>query len=137
MALIDAELARTPDAPAMLAGRCWLRMGAISSSRRLWRIATGRLPRSRAIRSPRLPARLYLRMQRRAEAEAAFNDLIYFGHGRSIGTALYGRGLPRIQRGDRAQGQRDLREARRRRFDVAWQFARIGLDLAAAPPPAN
>jgi tetratricopeptide (TPR) repeat protein len=135
MALIDAELARTPDAPALPAARCWLRMEANIEPA----LALADCDRALAA-EPANPvaaaarARLYLRLQRWAEAEAAFNDLIYLGHGRSEANALYGRGLARIQRGDGAQGERDLREARRRRFDVAWEYARIGLDLAAQPP---
>jgi tetratricopeptide (TPR) repeat protein len=132
LALIEAELRAAPgDVPA-LAARCWLRMEAnIDLDRGLedCNAALAADPVHPVAAAAR--ARLYLRLHRWAEAEQAFNALLANG-GRSESNALYGRGLARIQRGDGAQGQRDLNEARRRKFDVAWEFARIGLDLPAA-----
>ena len=135
LAIVAAELVRSPGSPAMLAARCWLRMEAGIELA----LALGDCDRALA-REPNHPvaaaarARLYLKLRRWAEAERAFDALLVNG-GRSESNALYGRGLARLRQGDGARGERDLREARRRKFDVAWEFDRIGLDPAGPIRP--
>ena len=67
-----------------------------------------------------------LRLRRWADAERDFDGLVAEGS-RSESNALFGRGIARIRMGDGARGERDLREARRRKFDVSWEFDRLGL----------
>jgi tetratricopeptide (TPR) repeat protein len=136
LALIEAELPLSPGSATVLGARCWLRMEAnIDLERALedCEAALAAEPNHPVAAAAR--ARLYLRLQRWADAERAFNALLANG-GRSESNALYGRGLARIRSGHGAQGERDLREARRRNFDVAREFARIGLDLTSAAAPA-
>jgi tetratricopeptide (TPR) repeat protein len=137
IALVEAELRLAPGNARALAARCWLRMEAATDLERALEDCEAALaaePNHPVAAAAR--ARLYLRLQRWADAERAFNALLANG-GRSESNALYGRGLARIRRGDGAQGERDLREARRRKFDVGAEFTRMGLDLAAAPPAEN
>jgi len=129
----DAEISRAPGRVSWLAARCWLRMeggialeAALSDCEEALRIEPN-APVASAAR-----ARLFLRMQRWQDAEHAFDDLVQRGT-RSEANALYGRGIARIRLGSGAAGERDRRDARRRRFDVADDFIRFGLDV---DPPA-
>jgi tetratricopeptide (TPR) repeat protein len=130
VAFLDDLLRHSPGNAELLAARCWVRMEAnvdLAPALADCDRALAAEPANAIAGAAR--ARLFLRLERWAEAEAAFNDLLYRQHGRSEANALYGRGLARIRRGNEAEGRRDLQDARRRRFDVAWEFGRLGLDL--------
>ena len=131
--IVDAALQRTPGDAALLASRCWLRMeGNIELPQALADCeAALRTDPNQPVAAGAL-ARLYLRLQRWIEAEHAFDDLVQRGT-RSESNALYGRGIARIRLGSGVAGERDRRDARRRKFDVADDFIRFGLDIEPAP----
>ncbi len=130
--ILDAELGRMPDNAAVLGARCWLRMeGNIELPLALADCeAALRADPAQPVAGGALP-RLYLRLQRWTDAEHAFDDQVQRGT-RSEANALYGRGIARIRQGNGAAGERDRRDARRRRFDVADDFIRFGLDIESA-----
>lgn len=130
--LADAYMSSVSYNSMILALRCTLRMEA---SRELplaledCNLAVQYSPRHTFGLTAR--ALLYLKLERWQEAEHDFAQAIEL-EGRDAG-ALFGRGLARIGRGDRAGGEQDLVAARRMRFDVGDEFVRLGLTEPAAP----
>lgn len=130
--LADAHMRSVAYDPTILALRCTLRLEA---SRELplalqdCNLAVQYSPRHTGALTAR--ALLYLKLQMWPEAEHDFAQVIEVDR-RDAG-ALFGRGLARIARGDRAGGERDLAAARRMRFDVADEFVRLGLTELATP----
>jgi len=135
--LVEAELRRSPGSSEMLAARCWLRMEAGVELALALADCDNVLAAepNHPVAAP-ARARLYLRLRRWADAERDFDGLVA-GGSRSEANALYGRGIARVRMGDGARGERDLREARHRKFDVSWEFDRLGLTETDAAPPAN
>lgn len=136
IAIADAQLRRYAGSVPMLASRCWIRLEANIELPQALRDCDEALraePGHPVASAGR--ARLYLRMARWADAIGEYDRLLASG-ARSEGNAYYGRAIARLNSGDRAGGEADLAAARRHRFDVAREYARMGIAPPAEPPPA-
>lgn len=124
--LTDAYMRTVAYDPMILVARCILRVEASPESPLALpdcNLAVQYLPRSTTALTAR--ALLYLKLGRWPEAEQDFAQIVEIAP--RDAAALFGRGLARIGRGDRAGGERDLAAARRMRFDAGDEFARLGL----------
>lgn len=130
---IDEALRLQPDDQAALDGRCSVRgsLGPLSEAAAAVAECSDRLAKRASVSAFDGRAMLFLRLGRFDEAIADFSSALALEPHEAH--SLYGRGVARIRKGDRAGGEKDIAAAKESLPGIADHFRKYGPAGAAEP----